>query len=387
MSDVLYGPAQPTSGQPPDRKGTYRRPRGIVRINNAACSFIGADISNRSHFTSDIYSVHLEPWNQPEGFGIDFWSNATDALVEVLFGFLPEDAQPGDVPADLTSLILGQVDDVDIDPCNGTLTISGRDLSARLIDRRTTNRWPDRTATEIVRDIASSNDLQVDIPQETKTPAGQYYHKENFLITRETPLWDIIVFLAQQEGFDAYVKGKTLYFGPPQGDTDPTPWPIYVQRDVNGSVWSNTTSLHLRRSLTIAGDLQVTVLSHDPVTGRTIEETQVRAGKHGPRNTASGYAAKQQQYVIRKPSMSSEAASQLAKQMLLDISKFERVIEFDSEGDLSVSPQRKIKLSGTSSDFDQEYNIDTVRWRLSSDGGLSMNVHAKNHVTESNTFL
>jgi phage protein D len=371
-----------------ERESSVRRPRGAVRINGVLAPFLSATVTNRTHFSADVWQVELEPWRQPGDFGLRFWSDIDDAQVEVLFGLLEPGVRPPVPlqPESLKSLVLGQVDDIDIEPNDGRLMISGRDLSARLIDARTTNRWPNQTASQIVTEIAEAHDLIPDVTA-TKTPAGQFYKQAYSHLSRETPLWDIIVFLAEQEGFDAYVKGTTLYFGPPQAEEDPRPWGIFVERDTQGRHWSNLKRLSMRRSLTLSGETGVTVVSHSPVTGKTVRETWTRAGKHAPKSSASGYAAKRQSIVIVKPNLTAEQALEHARRIAEDITKFERTIDFHAEGDLELTVQRKVKLTGTESSFDQDYTVAEITWTLSPQAGLEMKVHAKNHDVSSSPTI
>lgn len=371
-----------------ERESAVRRPRGVVRINGVLAPFLSATVTNRTHFSADIWQVELEPWKQPGDFGLRFWSDIDDAQVEVLFGLLEPGVRPPVPlqPENLTSLVLGQVDDIDIEPNDGRLLISGRDLSARLIDARTTNRWPNQTASQIVTDIAEKYDLTPDVTP-TTTPAGQFFKAAYSHLSRETPLWDIIVFLAEREGFDAYVKGTTLYFGPPQAEEDPRPWEVFVERDTQGRHWSNVKRLSLRRSLTLSGETSVTVISHSPVTGKAVNAPWTRAGRHAARSSASGYAAKRQSIVIVKPNLTAEQALEYARRVAEDITKFERTIDFHAEGDLSLSVQRKIKLTGTESSFDQDYTVAEITWTLSPQAGLEMKVHAKNHDVSSSPTI
>src|SRR5471030_2334780 len=107
------------------RQSSARRPRGIVKINGTPVSFLSATVENKSHFSADT----------------------TDVQVEILFGQLSDGDDVSAAPTNVNSVILGQVDDVEINPLDGdSLIISGRDLTARLIDTRTTKMYPDHIA-------------------------------------------------------------------------------------------------------------------------------------------------------------------------------------------------------------------------------------------------
>ncbi len=365
------------------RTSSGRRPRGIVKINGVPISFLKASVTSKSHFAADTWVVSLEAWNQPEGYGMSFWADATDVQVEILFGVLAAGSDVGAAASDPTSIILGQVDDVDIDPLDAdSLIITGRDLSAQLIDTKTTNKYPDHVSSWIATTIAQQFNLVPKVTA-TTTPVGQFYNQAYASISRAIPTWDLLVFLAQQEGFDCYVRGNTLYFGPPQADTDANPTVIAVQK--NGSIIeSNATRLKLHRSLTLAQDVSVTVLSHNVAAGKSIKAVATRAGKKSANSSASKGAEKVQSYIIRRPNLTQEQAQNLANQTLVDITKFERTVDATAEGDALLTTQHKAVIQGTQTSFDQGYYIQQITRTLDFEGGFAMTFSGKNHSTESN---
>lgn len=359
-----------------------RRPRGIVKVNGVPVSFLSATVENKSHFSADTWRVKLEAWGQPEGYGMAYWADASGVQVEVLFGQLEDGDNVGATPSSLTSLILGQVDDVEIDPLDAdSLVLSGRDLSARMIDTKTTNKYPDHVSSWIVEEIAKQFQLTPQVTT-TKTPVGQFYNNVYANLARDIPTWDLLVFLAQQEGFDCYVRGSTLYFGPPQADGDTSP--VIVTLTGTDGVQSNCTRLKLRRSLTLAQDVSVTVLSHNIGKGKSARAIATRAGKKPATSSASKAAEKIQSYVVRRAGLSQEQAQQLANKMLADITKFERTFEATMQGDPAVTVQNRAVIQGTQTSFDQSYYIHAITRTIDFDGGFVMSFSGKNHSTDTN---
>lgn len=347
-----------------------RRPRGIVKINGQPVSFLRANVESKGHFSSDTWRVSLEAWNQPEGFGMAYWSDATDVQVEILFGFLDPSDDVSAQPTNITSLIIGQVDDVEINPLDSdSLVISGRDLSAQLIDAKTTNKYPDHVSSWIATTIANQFGLT---PQVTPTtePVGQYYKDAYSAIARDIPYWDLLVYLAEQEDFDLYVRGKTLYFGPPQAETDTNPIIINVNNTNNNVIESNATGLRLHRSLTIAKDVIVTVLSHGVYAGKAIKSVTQRVGKGGSANALH--------YQYRRPNMTQAQAQNFANKKLVDITKFERTFDATMEGDPLLTVQNKAIIQGTQTSFDQPYYIQQISRTLDFEGGFVMSIQGKN---------
>lgn len=360
-----------------------RRPRCVLKIAGKIVSALSITIDSRTHFEADRFTVSLEPWSQPEGFGMAYWADAKDVQAELFGGFLLPGQDVSEVPGELTQQIVGQVDDVDIDPLDGTLHISGRDLSAKLIDSRTSEKFPDQTASQIVTKLATDAGLTPEVT-DTSTPAGEYYNNSYAALGREIPVWDLMTFLAQQEGFDLYVSGSTLFFGPaPQNDET---LQIAVRRLPSGQIQSNARNLHLRRSLTLAKDLTVTVLSTNVMGGSPVRATARRQGVKA--NTSSATTSPtSQNYTIRRPGLTEQQAQQAAESMLADLSLFERTMEATMEADTTLSVRQNVVLSGTDSSFDQTYYIDRISRKYKFGGGFEMTVSAKNHPTDSQPAL
>jgi hypothetical protein len=360
-----------------------RRPRGIVKINGYPVSFLSAKVESKSHFSCDTWSVKLEAWNQPENYDLVYWADAVDVQIEILFGMLEDGDDVGAAPKNVTSVILGQVDDVSIDPFDeDSLVISGRDLSAQLIDQKTTNKYPDHVSSWIVATIAQIFNLTPQITT-TSIPVGQYYNGAYASIARELSYWDLLVYLADQEGFDMYVRGSILYFGPPQADDDKNPLIVSVSND-GLAITSNASKLKLHKSLTMAQDVNVTVISHSPDTG-SVKATASRKGKKGA--ASSGAPEKAQNYTFRKPGLSQQQAQNLANQKLVDITKFERTIEVSMAGDEVLTVQNRCVIQGTKTSFDQSYYIQQITRSLDFEGGFSMSLQCKNTSTEADPAI
>jgi phage protein D len=368
-----------TSG-PASRQSAVRRPRGVVKINGQNASFLSFHVENKTHFTADTWSLEMEPWVQPEGFGLAFFSDSANTEVEILIGSLSASQAVNAIPNSPTSFIIGAVDDIDIN-LDGNLVLSGRDYTSRLIDTKTANKWPDHTASWIVTELAKEVGLTANVTA-TTTPAGQYYKANYSSVTRDTPMWDLVKFLADQEGFDAYVSGRTLYFGPVQADADTNPFQVIIQRATNGSIWSSAKTIHLRRSETVAKDISVTVLSHSQHPGKGVKAVATRAAtKAGGSSISKGTT---QNYVIRRPGLTAAQAQDLANRTLLDLTKRERTADIVMEGDPTMNVRRRVHLFGTGTSFDLDYYVSSMTHACDHKStGYEMTLSLKNHPTES----
>lgn len=358
-----------------------RRPRWVAKIGGKQTIPLSAEVVNNSHFQCDTFRLELEAWQQDEGLGIEFWADAGDTQVEILFGTLGPDEDADAIPSDLKSLIIGNVDDVEVRTETGVIALSGRDLTARLIDNKIAKTWPDHTASQIVTDLAGQVGLNPKVTA-TKTPVGKYAKDSYTALKRDVPMWDYITMLAEAEGFDAVVQGNDLYFGPPLADSK-KPVEISVSRDAQTNLVNiSSETLRLRRSLTLAKDITVTVLSYNAGKKQPIKAVARRQGSQKAASTSFRTGKVSQNYVIRRAGMTQQQATDLAEKTLADLSKHERTIEYSDVVDNTTTSRTKVRVTGTNTSWDTDYFIDTVT-RTWGFGRHTMDVTAKNHQTES----
>ena len=270
-----------------------------------------------------------------------------------------------------TSLIQGMVDSLAIDPLSGTVRLEGRDLTAALIETRTQETFSNRTASEIATILAGRHGLTPAVTP-TSTPVGRYYQNEHDRITLDqfshaTTEWDLLVFLARQEGFDVFVQGTTLYFQPPS--------PGQVPAMQVGP--TDVMDLQLHRSLTLARDIEVTVKSWNSHQRSAFTQTARASGLQGS-GAGAGPATPPQRYVLVRPNLTPNQALQLAQSRLAELTQHERVIDLLLPGELTLTPRSLLLLTGTGTGFDQIYYIDMIERELHLASGFTQRIRAKN---------
>ncbi len=274
----------------------------------------------------------------------EFWAASGGILADLQFSL---DGQS------FTSLIQGMVDSLAIDPLSGTVRLEGRDLTAALIETRTQETFSNRTASEIATILAERHGLTPAVTT-TSTPVGRYYQNEHDRITLDqfshaTTEWDLLVFLARQEGFGVFVQGTTLYFQPPAPGQTPA---MQVAP-------TDLMDLHLRRSLTLARDIEVTVKSWNSRQRSAFTQT-ARASGQQVSGAQAGPATPPQRYVLVRPNLTPNQALQLAQNRLAELTQHERVIDLLLPGELTLTPRSRLLLTGTGTGFDQTYYIDMI---------------------------
>ena len=341
--------------------GTARQPRCRVTVNGTPLpGVIDVEVTSASHFTADTYRVTA---SVSAGFDPAYWGESENDEIAISIGF--EDPLQG---LTLNPMLIGQVDDVDYDVIARTITLSGRDLSARFIDSKTSEKFQNLTSSEIVQQLAVRRGLDSDV-YSTKDKAGRYYQIDHVTLSDERTEWDLLCYLAEREGFDVWVSGRTLHFQPPP---EGTPYLILWSEQPNYA--SNCTSLSLTRSQTLAKDVIVKVKSWNQKqqTAFTVTVKTAKAKKREKGGEAQVYS-----YTV--PNLSREQAQKYAERMAAQITKHERNLSASLPGDSLLSTRTQVQLVGTATDWDQLYFPETVTRRLSFNEGYVMDLRAKNH--------
>jgi prophage tail gpP-like protein len=139
-----------------------------VSINNTAVpGLLQANITTSNYFSADSFSL-IFTLTEISLSCLTSWVDLSAPLVTVADASSPIS----------TDLITGTADSLIIDPILRTISIEGRDLSARLVDSYSQRDYVNQTASEIVETIAQDHGL---IAQATAT-------SETWVATSETAL-------------------------------------------------------------------------------------------------------------------------------------------------------------------------------------------------------
>ncbi len=328
-------------------------------------------------------SATVNGYYQASHFNVDFavsagapgwWDVNPPLVLDVQFSV--------DAGQSWTSVIIGEVDHLTANLQTGTLQMEGRDLSARLIESKTQETFLNQTSSQVAATLAARHGFAANVAA-TTTLVRRYYEGDHTTIThgqfaRSTTEWDLLVNLAQREGFDVYMAGTTLNFQPttpPNANPFALVWlpPAPVPR-------FNAVTLRMERSLTIAKDVQVQVRSWTSQQGRGFTKSATAIG--GKAAVAASGSAKggitTQKYVFIRPNLTEDQAQKLANQLAIEITKHERVIAVEMPGELVLTPRIMVQLSGTGTSFDQAYFIDSIDRSISFDGGFTQSLRMKN---------
>jgi len=343
-----------------DLVSTSRSPRLRIFANGQVLTgAIQADVLSNNYYAADRFSVTAalgaDPWAN-----VAFWASATNIPVDVQFSL--------DGGASFTSLVQGTVDNISIDPALGLVFFDGRDLAATLIEARTEETFAMRAASEIASLLAQRHNLAARVSP-TTTPVGRYYRAEHDRTTlnqfcRATTEWDLLAFLAQQEGFDLFVQGQALCFQPATQTSDLT-LTLSAQ---------DLLELKLARSLTLARDIEVVVKSWNSRQNSAYSQ-QVGANQSDGVEQSS---RSPQRYVFIRPNLTPGDALKFAKNKVAELTRHERTVRITMPGELVLTPRSVVAIRDTGTDFDQSYLIDVIERRFRQDGGLVQDILAHN---------
>lgn len=366
-----------------------RRPRAIVRVtsltsvNNASAvtneevdGWISWEVTANSYLEADTFRVSFALSQLPADRDADWFSQQTEIYVEVLAGF-PTD--PTNVVAtELQSLIYGRVDDIDVQFDAGELTLTGRDLTAVFIDTKLTSSYENQRASAIAQTIAKAHGLSAVVDQ-TPDTAGTLYKRTQVRMEADRSEWDLLTWLAKEEGMVCYVDGQTLHFVNDTRADDP-PYLIYWEPASNsfGSPQSNAIRLGLSRSLTVAKGITVKASSPSltkkfPVTASYPSKPKaIAAGKASPFGQVQTYS-----YTLPAGRTLTQV-QQFAETTYQQIVAHAMKLRAELPGDSILTMRAIVRVQGTGTAFDQDYYPSEIVRSMSLGEAYRMRVDAKN---------
>lgn len=361
------------------------QPRGAVKLNDTLIDgWVSWEVENNNWYSADTFRVSFVVNLLPPARGAAWFSEQKEALVEIYAGF-PADAANFSA-SELDSLLYGRVDEVDFNPVTGRINLTGRDLTSEFIDAKTTEKWPNKTASEIATDLATRHGLT---PQVTKTTdkVGKYYEIDHVNLTDQRSEWDVLNYLAHLEEFVVFVRGKTLYFGP-KADANSTPYVLQwvPPSDDSGSPEANVVDMQFSRGLTVSRGIQVVVRSWNSKAKKGFTVSYPNKAKTTQAGQAKPFGGAQiYNYTIAN--LTQEQALQRAQSLYAELVAHEMKMTASMPADNILQVTNMLQVVGTGTAWDQTYFPDSITRRMSFDEGYVMNINAKNHAPDSMVTL
>jgi len=361
-----------------------RSPRAIVRVGGVPLDgWIAWEAAESTFFDADTFEVSFAISKLPAAYDLNWFAAQTEMFVEILAGFPANPAKPA--ASELTSLIYGRVDSLELDLAARVLTLPGRDLTAVFIDTKLTTQYSNRTASQIVQAIAAGHGIATSITTTRAivgSPAlsqvGTYTLRTTVHMTTSNSEWDLISWLARESGFIAYMQGQTLYFGPdPSATTTPYLITYTPAPEDGGAASSNTCGLTFLRSLTVAKGISVTAQSAS-FLGPTITRSYPRAVRSIKPGRASPFGPTQQYLFTMPAGKNAQQVEAFAEAKYREIVSHAMKVHGELPGDVVLAKTTPVRVQGTGTAWDQLYYPRAITRRMSMDEGFTMDFDAQN---------
>lgn len=362
-----------------------RQPRSVLKVGGVeiASAFVW-EVDSNTFYEADTFRATIATKGLPANYGVDWWYAQDQLDIEIFVGF---PANPDSfTSADLTSIFFGQVEDDEWNPRDGKIEISGRDLTAELIDTKTSETYPNLTASEIAAKLAQAHGLTPSVTA-TTTKAGKFYQIDTIRQQDERSEWDLLTWLAKEEGFVVFVQGRTLHFRPKPAEGDPA-YLIQYTPATDAPDDAPLTDIQFRCNRSLARDLRVTVKSWSSKQKRGFTKTaQATRRRNRVLRNAGRPVTPIQDYSYTIPNLTPDQAQQRAQKILEDLSRHERALTLEGPADNVLSLTHVIKVAGTGTTYDQAYYPDSIVRSGGPEVGYRWSVQAKNHSPESEVTL
>lgn len=342
-------------------------------------------VENTAYTNADTFSVTFSASKLPPEYDSVWFSNQTDMYAEIRIGVPPNPAAwtPADLPA---PWIYGRVDDIEYNPVSGIISITGRDLSALLIDSKTTEKFQNKTASQVATILAQRHGL-TPVVTATSTPVGKYYEIDHETMTDSQTEWDLLWNLARNEQFIVRVRGTSLYFEPLASPSASTAYPITwtPPNASTGFPTCNVESIDFTRTLTVSRGIKVVMRCFNDVAGKRL--TAVYPQSSAAQNASPGSAGKptMQTYYYTLHNETQQTLQQKAQAKYQQIVQHEMRLSVELPGDSNLDVNMQIKVTGTGTAFDQSYYPESIKRTLDFNSGYKMTAEAKNENPDSNT--
>ncbi len=339
------------------------------------------EVDNNTNYQADTFRCDLLLSDSPETSlqsQLDYWASVSSGQIELLGGFPSNPDAP--VKSELASFLTGQIDEIHVDLFLNKVELYGRDYTSYFLDSKTAEKFQNQKASDIAGTLAKRHGLLTQIIP-TAEIVGTYYQIDHVSLNSDRSEWDLLTYLAKQEGYDCYVQGKTLFFQPKEQAGTPFEIDVTMPGPANPVITSDAMELRFVRNLTLAGDVSVVVRSWNHKQAKGFSVTSPPRKARNPLNPPKGNRPPQV-YTFIRPNLTKQQAQTYANQMAETISRHEVNLEVTLPGDTVLSSRNPIIIKGTGTAFDQTYYPDSVIRSLGWDEGFEMKAHAKNHNAE-----
>lgn len=328
-------------------------------------------------FTATLSMTAIEQ----KGGSVSQWLNAKQSVSII----------GGDRLGKTKALIQGTVDAAEADWHKRTIRIQGRDeATAKLIDSTVDpqkDQFQNKSSEDVVRELAGRNGLsvQTDGGGGGQDKAGRTHVKDEYnLITGQESAWNVIRQLAEREGKVAYVDDQNkLHFVKPENSGGGATISIRYHKPGPGHPEGNFTELRVT-TLFPAKEIRADATSFHSRDKKTYSgnagggEGGGGSGDGGGGGGGGGSDGQGGGLKIETPGMKQEQVQAVAKGFNVLTARHFKRLTFSGPGDTSADVHGQVNLSGTGTENDDTYDIDSIRWVFDGPGSnFTMTVDAR----------
>lgn len=359
-------------------QGSVAPYRSILKIGGTIIDFIHWETSQSGILEAGTFratvTAKADSWA--------WWAQQTEILVDVYAG-IPPDPQAYSTD-DLTQIFTARIDKLDLDVELQRVTLSGRDMTSLLTDNKTTQKWPNLTASQIAQDIATLWGFQSNIQATTGT-VGNFYTQDHVKLAKAETYWDILTYLAQREGYQCFVLGRTLYFGNFGAAASLNPY--LIEFDGSGAYpISNALRLKFSHDLTLAQDIAVTVRSYHGAHGAVYKATATvdRPAKYIEKDAALAQIIQHYDYTF--PGLTQPECALKANTILHSLTEHELKMSANLPFDVILFPWVPVQVTGTGTRWDVTYTPQNIIRKFSKDS-ISMTAECRTGIPNQTVVL
>ncbi len=340
--------------------GSFRAPRVWVQIGEAKIRAIKATVTRKATRHADTFSADLSITAAAVyGFDLPQWADwDPDQDVAILMA-----SQAGG--GDETTMITGKVDIPTIDADNHTVTITARDKSASLTQKRRAQQFKNQKSSDIVPTIAQDHGLNPVI-MSTDAFAGKAYTADFATLALNRTDFEFLSQLADREGFRWYVEGDDLVFEPKEAAGGAVCQAYWYPPSADAPASGNVTALKMGKNSEAARPVSVTAKGWHHGKKKLYKATSTATGK-----------GQSLEYTLHHNGNDQSQLEKKAKSRRDDIIRHELNVTCTMPGDLTVDPHTAWQLQGTGTIYDQTYAIDEVEFVMGWEEDFDMHITAR----------
>lgn len=245
-----------------------------------------------------------------------------------------------------STLLTGEVDSTDFDLIGRVISFSGRDVSAKLHENKTSEKWLNKMPSDIVTDLIGRLGIGAGNITASSIKAGKQVNQDYVRLSDNVSFSYVIHRMSQIDGTRWWVDPNGMFHYVPLG----TPQSIYtinVNQDVS-PISADCIELKIKRNIQAGKGIAVTVKSWHPRKKQLFSYTSNVNGVGGPVNYSYDASNVVQDHVTKR-----------AQSRAMERARHELTVSATVVGDPSVQAGMSLQLSGTNY-FDQMFDIDGV---------------------------